>query len=93
MEELREGRPLKKRRRSFKRLSKITREIYEFDAKELREIKAGLPTHHLPGTHGKIQVLRIRFANGLNLFHPEDAKPNNDVIYSNIGDQFFFGVE
>lgn len=90
--EIRERKPAKKQRNKYKRLAAITGEMYELNINELREIKAGLPTRHLPGTYGKIEVLRIRFATGLPMFHVDDAKPNNDVIYSNIGEQFFFGV-
>lgn len=32
------------------------------------------PTHHLPGTPGKIAVMRRRAAKRQQLFHPDDAR-------------------
>lgn len=36
----------------------------------------GQPTHHLPGTPGKLDVLRERLERGEELWHPEDRTPD-----------------
>lgn len=36
------------------------------------------PTHHLPGTEGKMEVMVERAKAGESLFHPDDARCGED---------------
>ncbi len=81
----------RKNKRYFQRLSTVSAKVLVLSKEEKRQIKNGEPTNHYPGSAGKIEVLRLRLANDLPLFHPQDGVGNNVTIYSHISNGFFFG--
>lgn len=52
----------------------ISSSIFAYRSPVKRGVKYGEPTDALPGTPEKVAVLEKRAQNGEHLFHPDDAK-------------------
>lgn len=53
----------------------------DFEEENLSGIDPYIPTHHAPGSSGKVLVLEARYALGIPLWNPDDAKDANETTH------------